>query len=351
MSNEDKPGDDLDAAWGSSQDGGFGVPDDGGHYSGAINQSAVPEQPQVVDVEELPSSKKSGSKVGLLIAVFGGAAAVGLAGFIGLSLYSKLSPPKSQSQASTPFDRQGDVGGVPAAQAQDPGSAAILPGGADASATTPVAGQNAMPDASQGAAVPASPVDPASSPQQGSARQDASAAQVASGPATAPSAAQGQVTQPQVPQPGIAKPVEPAAPVICPVADSKPVVAEKRKPEKKAQKTQAPKAVSTASVREQKKQRSERKSAADKQNKSAESAVAAGAATDAAVTQKPSGGTLDGYRLMSIWPKAGEHQQATVKDANGANHVLRAGDVIAGSRVRAVNALKYEVETDAGFIR
>jgi hypothetical protein len=363
MSNEQKPADELDDAWGSSDSGGFGAHDDGGHFSSAINQSPEPDPQQVVDVEDAAPSKKSNSKMGLIIAAVIGVAAIGFAGFAGHTLYSKLVPAKQQSQNSIQFDRQNDVGGgMPAAQGQMPGGAAMMPGGGDAG-STPTANQPSTGDVTPGPVAAASPVDSASSSQV-APRQEASAVAVSAGsvppansvnPSAANHGAAQPLQQPQVAQPGINKPAAAQAEqqVICPVVESKPVVAEKRKQEPRVRKAQSSAAADASVRREQRKQVSARKSAVSDKKNDADAATAVSGFTpaEAALTQKASGGSLDGYRLMSIWPKTGDHQQATVKDASGANHVLRAGDVIAGSRVRAVNALKYEVETDAGFIR
>jgi hypothetical protein len=56
--------------------------------------------------------------------------------------------------------------------------------------------------------------------------------------------------------------------------------------------------------------------------------------------------------VMSIWPRAGEHQQAWVKlKQTGQVQIVRVGESLDGLRVLSVDAATNLVRTDQGEIR
>ncbi len=63
-------------------------------------------------------------------------------------------------------------------------------------------------------------------------------------------------------------------------------------------------------------------------------------------------GVLRQYRVMSIWPRNGEFQQAWIKDEpTGRIHIVRVGDVLDGMRVLSVDSKTNAVRMDQGEVR
>lgn len=342
--------DDLDAAWGGRPDREFGAPDDGGHFSSVekppLNTGVDDANNSVVDVAETVKAKKSSSPVGMIIAGGLGLLVLGVAGYIGMTLYNKLVPAKPSYQET---DRSM---GLPDVQAPTQGGM-LIPGGDTPNA---VDVQRAVGSASPDASTPGASI--AGDGQEVVAQTTPSSvdAPVQAVAAAATTAAVSTASAGREPQKAVqiqTAPVEPvkqvAAEVICPVAEAKPAAKKKAAPTARSQAT-------AGASEKRRKQNQSSKVAKKKPQKGSDKKTATGSETAKEVvasdTSKPrSTGSLQGYKLMSIWPKTGEFQQATVKDPNGANHVVRAGDRIAGVRVQSVNAASYEVETEAGFIR
>lgn len=61
--------------------------------------------------------------------------------------------------------------------------------------------------------------------------------------------------------------------------------------------------------------------------------------------------SLTSYSIVSIYPRSGDYQQAWVRDPAGRIHVVRAGDLLAGIKVVAVDFREHVVKTAAGQIR
>lgn len=352
--------DDLDAAWGGRGEGdaAFGAPDDGGHFSSMEKSHDGGEANEgVVDVSETTKEKKAGSPVGMIVAGVVGLLGLGAAGYIGMSLYSKISPAKPSYQQNDRSSGLPDSGG----QMQGDG---LIPGGSNASNPAMAGGADAaaFPGASNPVASTAQRNAPVGPPAEGASEPVINAANAATSiqnqvvaaaasPAAVSMASAGH-EPPKSPQ-GQAAPTATAKPaaadVICPAVEATPVAKKKAPGKARSQVSQGNSGKEgrkhqTSKVAKKKTQKESGKKTTSVADSSKEAATTA-------ETKPRSTGSFNGYKLMSIWPKTGEFQQATVKDLKGANHVVRAGDSIDGIRVRSVNAASYEVETDSGVIR
>ena len=62
-------------------------------------------------------------------------------------------------------------------------------------------------------------------------------------------------------------------------------------------------------------------------------------------------GRLTEYKLMSIFPKAGDHQQASIRNSHGHIFYVNPGDTFEGIRVVKIDAKEALVTTAQGVIR
>lgn len=344
----DPNSDELEEAWTSSNEGAdsndlsFGAADDGTHYGSHGTQAnagdALGAEPSdyVSDVEVIPKKGMPMAMVGVGVV---GLAVLGIAGLIVMDFYKKLSPTTQNTQNKMVVlenlqpvaINEADTSSIPGgADLAGVGQLTALPGGA-AGASDVLVKQVTEVLTVDGAVAGAS---------SESARQ-----------ALVKAAKQSTLENPPFAQASEA--------VICPVEAApsaemmaKKVMADKKR--KEAREQAARNRARRASLEARKaanKAKRDRQIALSKQAKN--TVVVSGAKTELAYVAPPAKTLLklSEYRLMSIWPKTGEFQQATLKDGAGANYVVRAGDTLGGARIKSVDALTFTVETDAGFIR
>jgi hypothetical protein len=75
------------------------------------------------------------------------------------------------------------------------------------------------------------------------------------------------------------------------------------------------------------------------------------ASASASPVEQAGTATLTGYRIESIEPRFGEHQNAWIRSRDGRLRVVSAGDAFDGGRVVQVDGASYRVQTTHGVIR
>lgn len=299
-----------------------------GQANASPSEAAARPPEEALDVDSTDVPRKKSKMVPIVIgAVF--LAAMGTVGSALWSAYQKFAPPSPGGAGET--RRSGAAGGgvidmaaPPQAPAQKesslpaPGNASsgviLFPSGAASAASTPVAAAATQPASGIDPSAVASSAQPA--PVDG-----------AGGERPAPVA---PAATPDGKEPGAAPARRPEAPTP--------------KPKKEAVKKQT---VARASTRG---------------TPTSKTAVVKEAKAGASVpSRRPSKaeqveadlGRLTRYKVLSIWPRTGEFQQAWVtrSDSSAKVYIVRAGDELDGMLVLAVDSVANRVRTNYGEIR
>lgn len=291
---------------------------------------------------ELPPRKKSiVPKLvigGVVIAV------LGVAGSGMYNLYRKIRPaPQEVAVVDTPVE----------AREAAPAVAAIPGGPAPGGAATTI-----------GASVPAAPIDPAAvaAPAEAAATLPATTAPhdsgmvtvttaatpVAATPNHAPAAAAGTapaaVATPQVPAPRTEAAKATQSPHARPLAQHTGRAATKHRSAAKSRPTHAVAAASAGSSRAIR--------VALKRRPAVHAAtIGDSAPAKPTETEQLESSLLTGFRIESIEPHFGVHQNAWIRSRTGRLQVVRTGDMFEGGKVLKVDAARYEVVTTQGVIR
>ncbi|HWS26695.1 MAG TPA: hypothetical protein VN259_09025 [Xanthomonadales bacterium] len=320
--------------------------------------SAAAAQPpeDALDVDSTDVPRKKSKMIPIVIGVVF-LAAMGTVGSALWSAYQKFAPPSPGGAGET--RRSGAAGGgvidmaaAPQAPAQKesslpaPGNAAggviLFPSSPASAASSTVAGAAAPVFASgvdPALAAPPAPPAPAAPP----VTAPAAPAQPVAGEPAAQVAPAAPVPQPEAPAPKKEPVKKQAAARAVSSAPADSVQPKAPKPKKEAVKRSAvarpsagTPASKTASVKE------------------ARGGASASSRKPAQTERVEAGlGQLSRYKVLSIWPRTGEFQQAWISSAGspGKVYIVRAGDELDGMRVLSVDSAANRVQTNHGEIR
>jgi hypothetical protein len=328
-------------------------------HDGGVGQELPPYDDNVVDVHAAEAKPRKRSRAVLAGLALVGLGVIGGTGMMLYSLYTKLFPSSRAQQVV----QQADAGAIDTAATAPPASPAPTPAaptadapglgaGRTAGAVYPAgsasSGEPSQPGPAQPVG-PATPVEQAAAPAPAPAQAVAPAERPASAPAVSPVAAPVASVKPPAAKTGAAAPAAPStAPAAAGPGPSQAVARSRHRP-----RAAVSKPVQQAGVESPVAARATPDARAQKPSHPVAPRKATGTATAAKPSPQNAAAldVLNQYRVMSIWPRSGDFQQAWVRDPKGRIHVLQAGDSIEGTTVVSVDFKQYVVRTAQGQIR
>lgn len=325
-------------------------------HDGGVGQDLPPYDDNVVDVHAAEARPRKKSRAVLAGLALVGLGVVGGTGMMLYSLYTKLFPSSRTQQVV----QQADTGAIDTAATAPPASPAPAPAtptpdaaglgaGRAAGAVYPSGSASAGEPVQSGPAQPVGPATPVEQPSPAAPAAAPPAERTASGPAAAPLTAPGANAEPPAAKPVTAAPAAPStAPATAVPLASHAVARSRHRPRAATSKpVQAAGVESPVAARATPDSRPAKPSHPAAPRKATGTAAAAQKAPQNAVALD----VLNQYRVMSIWPRSGDFQQAWVRDPKGKIHILQAGDSIEGTTVVSVDFKQYVVRTAQGQIR